>query len=68
MSKTIRVSDEVYHDLGVVQRKHETLGETVGRLITIYSGIVGLSGIVGGIKSFGEWQDAQAIKKEDLKL
>ena len=59
MSKTIRVSDEAHRDISEIQRKHETLGETVARLIQVYKGLAGLSGVVGGVKEYGEFQDTR---------
>lgn len=59
MSKSIKVSEEVYQELRGLQRTRETYNDVIARLIAVDKGLMGLYTVVGGVKAFGEWQANQ---------
>jgi predicted CopG family antitoxin len=59
MSKSIKVTEEVYQELQALQRTRETYNDVIARLIAVDKGIRGLYTVVGGVQAFADWQNRQ---------
>jgi predicted CopG family antitoxin len=59
MSKSIKVTEEVYQELRELQRTRETYNDVIARLIAVDKGLMGLYTVVGGVQAFADWQKGQ---------
>lgn len=62
MSKSIKVSQEVYNKLLVFQDKRETFSQAIERLLTLMEKMGELRNILEGGKKFEEWRAEQLLK------
>ena len=59
MSKSIKVSEEVYNKLLAFQDKRETFSQAIERLLTLMEKMGELRNILEGGMRFSEWQKEQ---------
>ena len=65
MSKSIKVSDEVYNQLLAFQDKRETFSQAIERLLALIEKMGELRDILEGGKRFEEWKQEQLAQKLD---
>ncbi len=59
MSKSIKVSEEIYQKLIEIHEGRDTFGQTVERLIKVKEGVEILIRVVEGNKAYAEYQAKQ---------
>lgn len=66
MSKSIKVSDEVYNDLLKMQQPRETLSEIIKRLIRVYATLFSIKETLGPSHYLNERPVVDARAKETI--
>lgn len=64
MTKSIKVSEEVYNKLLTFQGKRENFSQAIDRLLTMMEKMGELKDILEGGTKFSEWQKEQREKEE----
>ena len=66
MSKSIKVSEDVYTRLQLFQGKRETFSEAIGRLLVLMEKMGELTDILEGSVKFREWEAKQREAEEKV--
>ena len=60
MSKAIKLSDEAYQELAVLQRPRETFSQVISRLLATYNAVDKLVATFERSDEFQQWQREQS--------